>query len=231
MKLPHLILALGSIVVPALADEPAGSKFLLVDDVLFYDTEKNELDHNYIHYSDIGVLRAQLQENPGISELVLNSEGGSLSTALEMGRIIADFNLATSVRRSCMSACVILFAAGRDRTAKNGALVGLHRPYTRADSLEDYYSENKDYESWDNTFEFSEWVYDDAQLWLVEYLNFMLKQGIDFKFLLASLRYQKMPMWYPDRSILLDAKLITNRQHEEPFSESSTAPLAKISMR
>lgn len=216
----------------ALAGEPTHvSKFLVDNEILFYDTESKKLEKRYIHYADISNLREVLQANPRITELVLNSEGGQLNAALEMGRIIADFKLITSVGQTCLSACVILLAAGRERRLKTGASVGLQRPYWRQADLVDYYSDNKDSESWDDIFEFSEWLYDDAQLTLAEYLNFMLGQEIDFRFLLASLRYRKLQMWYPARATLMESNLITTAH--EPSNQTPILPdtMSEISMR
>lgn len=62
----------------------------------------------------------------------LDSEGGSVTAAMAVGRIIRDQGYATEVPRGseCLSACVLIFAAGSERFLST-ARVGVHRP--RAD--------------------------------------------------------------------------------------------------
>ena len=231
MKKFILSIVISGLFGPVVADTKAVSKFQLDGDTLHYDTEVDGLKKSFIHYADIDELRLHLQDNPGISNLVLNSAGGYIGAAMEMGRVIVDFDLSTRVEKSCLSACVILLAAGKNRHVSQGALVGLHRPYWRQAALEEYYTDHKEEESWDNVFAFSEWVHDDALLSLAEYLEFMLNQGVEPRFLLSSLRYRKMLMWYPDRGTLAAANLITPNDPIVPDQETGGFPNAEISMR
>ena len=61
--------------------------------------------------------------------LVLNSKGGSVVSALAMGRIIREQGMATMVKPGdiCMSACAYLFLGGDERFAPKGAALGMHR--------------------------------------------------------------------------------------------------------
>ena len=231
MKSFILTLVVSGLFGPVVADTETVSRFRLDGDTLHYDTELDGLKKSFIHYADIDGLRLYLQENPEISNLVLNSEGGYIGAAMEMGRVIVDFNLSTRVEKSCLSACVILLAAGHKRSVRQGALVGLHRPYWRQASLEKYYEDHKEEESWDNVFDFSEWLHDDALLSLAEYLEFMLDQGVEPRFRLSSLRFRKMLMWYPDRDTLAAANLITPNETTVPDKETDASPHAEISMR
>ena len=231
MKRFILSIIISGLFGPVVAETKTTSKFRLDGDTLRYDTEVDGLKKSFIHYADIDELRFHLQDNPGISNLVLNSDGGYIGAAMEMGRVIVDFDLSTHVEKSCLSACVILLAAGQKRHVSQGALVGLHRPYWRQAALEEYYTDHKEEESWDNVFAFSEWVHDDSLLSLAEYLEFMLDQGVEPRFLLSSLRFRKMLMWYPDRDTLAAANLITPNDPTIPNKKTDGSSHAEISMR
>jgi hypothetical protein len=64
-----------------------------------------------------------------VKTVVLNSPGGSVQDALEMGRLIREKGLGTLVERGgyCASSCPLVFAGGVSRTAEKGAFVGVHQ--------------------------------------------------------------------------------------------------------
>lgn len=70
-----------------------------------------------------GALRRQR-----FAVIVLNSPGGSVVEAREMGRMINRLGVPVAVpdRGVCASACFMLFAAGRSRIAEPGSMVGVH---------------------------------------------------------------------------------------------------------
>jgi hypothetical protein len=59
----------------------------------------------------------------------LDSNGGSVSAAMQIGRLIRKFDGTTSVRENgkCYSSCALIFIAGVERF--NSGQLGLHRPY------------------------------------------------------------------------------------------------------
>ncbi len=66
-------------------------------------------------------------ENAEVRGLVIaQSPGGNLLAAHKIGRAIADGGLNTAVLVSCISACVDIFIAGRDRSIAPLAELGLH---------------------------------------------------------------------------------------------------------
>ena len=76
-------------------------------------------------------LRAALQAVPAgarLAGLSLNSPGGDLEEGLRLAADIHDAQLHTLVGdgATCASACFILFAAGRQRSASTTALIGVH---------------------------------------------------------------------------------------------------------
>lgn len=62
------------------------------------------------------------------SAVLLNSPGGSVLEARDMARAIRALRVPVVVpdRAVCASACFMLFAAGRDRVAEPGAMIGVH---------------------------------------------------------------------------------------------------------
>lgn len=92
-------------------------------------------------------LKSFLQANPFVSVLQIDSTGGNLGAALEMGELVRSRNLAVvvggaSLRRNslgdqiatrvagqCMSACVYVLAGGQPRSQVLDSVVGVHQFY------------------------------------------------------------------------------------------------------
>lgn len=72
-----------------------------------------------------------------LPEVILNSPGGSVSDALELGRALRDTGLDTRMRETdiCLSACPYLFAGGVERRAEAGARIGVHQHYFGENTL------------------------------------------------------------------------------------------------
>lgn len=73
---------------------------------------------------------AEVEKRGGyIKTVVLHSPGGSVSDALEMGRLIRKKNFATQVDagRYCASSCPLVFAGGIERQAGDKAVIGVHQ--------------------------------------------------------------------------------------------------------
>ncbi|ASM72824.1 MULTISPECIES: hypothetical protein [Roseobacteraceae] len=68
---------------------------------------------------------------PAPERLVLQSPGGSVADALELGRFIREKDIATEIRADevCYSSCPYLLAAGTTRTISETASVGVHQHY------------------------------------------------------------------------------------------------------
>ena len=71
----------------------------------------------------------ELREAP--TRAILNSLGGSVQDALEMGRTLRLAGMETEMREGdiCYSACPYLLAAGVTRTVPEEAIVGVHQHY------------------------------------------------------------------------------------------------------
>ncbi|QIG47543.1 DUF4339 domain-containing protein [Nordella sp. HKS 07] len=70
-----------------------------------------------------------LGQHPTIKVIHLHSEGGRLAEAEKLSTYILQRGLNTYVSNSCASACVNVFAAGKERWLAKGAVLGLHKPY------------------------------------------------------------------------------------------------------
>ena len=78
-------------------------------------------------FGTTNLVRAALVRDPGIREIELDSPGGSAMEGFALATLVHDRGLDTRVRGSCASACVLVFAGGRERVAEPGARFGLHR--------------------------------------------------------------------------------------------------------
>lgn len=92
-------------------------------------------------------FKSFLQEHPYVSVVQIDSVGGNLGAALEMGELVRSRNLAvvvggatvrssssgdqiaTRVAGQCMSACVYLLAAGQPRSQVLDSTIGVHQFY------------------------------------------------------------------------------------------------------
>jgi len=81
---------------------------------------------------DAEALRLEIQTaqfaNFSISEIQLNSIGGSLYEGTGLARVVRTASLNTRVaeRNICASVCFLVFAAGSTKSVQNGARVGVH---------------------------------------------------------------------------------------------------------
>jgi hypothetical protein len=81
---------------------------------------------------DAEALRLEIQTAQlakfSISEIQLNSVGGSLYEGTSLARVVRAASLNTRVmeRSVCTSACFLVFAAGSTKSVQNGARVGVH---------------------------------------------------------------------------------------------------------
>ncbi len=69
-----------------------------------------------------------------VSTVLLDSPGGSVNDALDIGRLILEKGLATEVRNGglCASSCPLVFASGETRIAGPEAAIGVHQIYAAA---------------------------------------------------------------------------------------------------
>lgn len=76
------------------------------------------------------IFAAEVEKRGGyIKTVVLHSPGGSVTDALEMGRLVRKKNFSTQVEagRYCASSCPLVFAGGVERHAGEKANIGVHQ--------------------------------------------------------------------------------------------------------
>ena len=71
-------------------------------------------------------LSEVLASTPYVTTIHIDSFGGRLAEALEMAKIIKEKNLNTYTGNICASAAVIPFLAGKERIARQDAMIGFH---------------------------------------------------------------------------------------------------------
>jgi hypothetical protein len=71
-----------------------------------------------------------------IKTVVLNSNGGSVSDAIAMGRLIREKKFSTAVENGnlCASSCPLMFAGGVERRAGDKANIGVHQVFSPTDN-------------------------------------------------------------------------------------------------
>lgn len=81
-----------------------------------------------IHAGTAAGLEALLNQSPRARVLHLASDGGNLAEGHAIAAMVRTRGLDTYVRSRCLSACSIVFLAGRNRLLRDGAQLGFHAP-------------------------------------------------------------------------------------------------------
>lgn len=189
------------------ADEAASDKFSIQGQTLVYDTVQVGPDGD-ITNDDIDAMLAQLTENPGITTLELNSEGGSVYAGFEMARIVIDFELDTIVSGECFSSCVSIFLGGNKRQMMLGSKIGFHQTAWAPSATQEYYEERRDGKGWETPFDFASWLYEDTQTEVYEELMYMIDRGVDAAFAIRTKGVRNSDNWYPSRVELVQAGVL-----------------------
>lgn len=71
-------------------------------------------------------VRKQLDANPGINMIHLNSQGGKTSEGYKLALLIKERHLATYTSSLCASSCTVAFIAGSPRYLAQAARLGFH---------------------------------------------------------------------------------------------------------
>ena len=166
-------------------------------DVIAYDDGTSG-----INFVDGEWLVDLLLANPGVTTLQLSSQGGEIFAAYDMADVIIDFGLDTHVVGECLSACTILFLAG-------GSRLGFHQTRWEAHSMRDFYPALRAENGWKDEFDFAAFVYLDAVNDVLLAMRYMLERGVDPGFAIRSLDANPDDMWYPRRTELEDAGVLT----------------------
>ena len=195
-------------IITATTSTAEDAKFKVEGDTLFYNTDKPDLDKDYITYSDTESFRKFLGGNPEILNVDLNSRGGSTEAGLEIARVVSDFQVDTIVSTECSSACVAIFFAGKDRRLLAGGLLGFHRPEWAVDDLQKFYDKYKLEEGWADAFGFSNWLQEETFYVAGKIFKNYAEAGVNASFVAETLSINHDQIWYPSRQELVSAGVL-----------------------
>ena len=187
---------------------PAEGLFKVVGNKLYYDTENSDRV-DQIEFSHTDNLFDILKSDDQIKILVLNSTGGLTEAAYDMADLIIDAGLDTHTEGNCLSACVTIFLAGKNRSLDLGGKIGFHKARWAGSDLEDYYNSHKKDEKWEDPFEFSSWLYEDTQSDVFKKFEYLLERGVKPSFAIKTLRAGPEGMWKPRRTELISGGVLT----------------------
>ena len=97
------------------------------------------LTERTLHFSGMikpDVMSALRPLERQFDNVVLSSDGGSISAAMEMGSWFRQQSASVSVESKCLSACALALAGGQIRDASDQALIGVHRFYLANDFID-----------------------------------------------------------------------------------------------
>ena len=195
--------------LPLSAKGLKSEKFSLDGNVLIYDTETLVLgDDAEMTVDDVDALKDMLSKHPDVTELQLNSSGGSVFAGEEMAWIIIDFGLDTTVSGECISACIDLFLAGSRRRMTMGSKMGFHQRRWAPKAVKNYYENWNDDEGWKTPFDFGSWIYEDTQTEIYQHLTYLVDRGVEAGFAIETLRVEPGGEWYPSRLKLIAAGVL-----------------------
>ncbi|WP_264212397.1 hypothetical protein [Leisingera thetidis] len=193
----------------AAAKDGLPQKFSLQGQRLVYDTETDaEGGPAEITDEDIKRLQDILAKNPEISELQLNSIGGSVYAGEEIAGLVLEHGLDTLIDGECISACVDVFLAGSRRRMTLGSRIGFHQRNWPAAAVHKYYRSERKERRWATPFEFGSWIYEDTQREIYDHLSYMVARGVDPGFAIETLRTDPGGEWYPSRLRLIAAGVL-----------------------
>lgn len=198
--------------IRAQALEPAPGRFAVEGTRLIFDTEQPNDTHpdqpDEIVIADVDRLRQMLATHTEVTELQLNSSGGSIYASGEMAWIVLDYGLDTLVVGECTSACVDLFLAGGRRRMTLGSKIGFHRRSWSPEAVANYYDEQRQEFGWNSPFEYGSWIYQDTQAEVFAHLTYMLERGVEPGFAIKTLSPGAKDVWFPNRLQLMTAGVL-----------------------
>jgi hypothetical protein len=188
--------------------EAVSGKFRIDGTTLIYDTEAaRDPDNREIESEDVDEMLALLRDNADLTELALNSTGGSVWAGQEMARLVMDFEMNTRVAGECSSSCVTVFLGGTRRMVERGGKLGFHQRSWSAEAMQSYYEAWHTDEEWATPFDFSSWVYEDTQTEIHNEMTFMMSRGVDPAFAIETKRLRSA-IWFPTRAELAQAGVL-----------------------
>ena len=90
-----------------------------------------------------------------------------------------------------------------------GSRLGFHRFSWSADAIEDYYLRERDDNEWETPFDFAEWMYEDTQNEVYDYLRYIIERGVSAEFAIEVISETNDGLWRPKRRQLVAAEVLT----------------------
>lgn len=142
-----------------------------------------------------------LDQNPRVTVLQLTSEGGEMGAAFRLQKKVHDRSLTTYVPSICVSACTLIFLAGRERFMAPEARLGFHQaifiPQTSASQGGDATKSNQEMKAW------------------------MLQQGVAAPFVDHVMATPNESVWLPTADEMLKAHVVTGVTSGARFADPS----------
>ncbi len=208
MRILFMMTLLMGILSPPVAYSQANDKMHVEGALLTYDTiNVTDEINSEIEVDDIEAILALLRKNEQVTTLKLNSGGGSVWAGDEIARIVLDFGLNTEVLDECSSTCVNIFLGGAKRSMSRGGKIGFHLRDWSADSIKQYYENNREDKAWETPFDMVSWNYQDTQSEMYGLLAYLLERGVTADFAIRSIK-PRGKMWFPSRHELQEAGVL-----------------------
>lgn len=147
-----------------------------------------------------------INKNHNVTNVVLESPGGVVGESRRMKNIIQANQFDTYVHNFCMSACINLFASGKNRYLIEGANLGMHKYRMTSKNLSIHDAIIKEEQFID--------------------LRFLKKQGVTQEFIKKMFKVDSEDMWFPSYYEIISSKLIQGIKKPSSFFDGSFNPQA-----
>lgn len=186
-------------------------RMIVEGDTLIFNTDafrNSETQSARITYDDDNLFGDMIMNHPDVTRVLISGSGGSSKAAEGIARKIIEFGLDTVAINRCASSCATIFLAGSKRELKKGGWLCFHRAWTTAADYREIYTSGKEYNDWEDEFEFAQEAFDNGQIATRDYIEYMLSRGVSLDFTLHSLAYSANDSWCPTREELVEANVL-----------------------
>jgi hypothetical protein len=76
-----------------------------------------------------GIFKEAIEDSSRVEIVLIDSVGGSVSDAIDIGRMARSWDSWTRISGYCYSSCTLVYVGGSIRFTASDAVLGLHRPY------------------------------------------------------------------------------------------------------
>ena len=103
-----------------------------------------------LEYYDLREIGELIFESVGVEVLKVTGPGGSMIAAREIANKVINHNLDTVAYGDCMSACTMIFLAGKKRTLAENSRLGFHKQLVVKRDHKPIYEAYKDAKGWED---------------------------------------------------------------------------------